>query len=163
MAELGDRVSEPRGGYETSEGTRRAMRGNVSRDTSVELKLRRALWAAGLRGYRKNYKKLPGKPDVVFTRAKLAIFVHGCYWHRCPHCTRNLTPTANSAYWTAKFARNVERDKRHVEELKGMGFETHIVWECQVARSLSTIVSAISDWVLSRRLRADNRMSKQCK
>ena len=152
MAELSDRVSEPRGGYETSEGTRRAMRGNVSRDTLVELKLRRALWAAGLRGYRKNYKQLPGKPDIVFTKAKLAIFVHGCFWHRCPHCTRNLTPTANNAYWTAKFARNIERDQRRITELEGLGYRVLIVWECQVAGDLAGVVAMLSSELKEPRL-----------
>src|SRR5687767_15564066 len=75
-----------------AESTRRSMQGNRSEGTKPELAFRKALWQAGLRGYRKNSKKLPGSPDVVFGKSKLAVFVHRCFWHGCPHCQRNRSP-----------------------------------------------------------------------
>jgi len=115
-----------------AEATRRSMQGNRSVGTQPEETLRKALWAAGIRGYRKNVKGLPGKPDIVFPRLKLAVFVHGCYWHQCPICTRNRAPKTNAAYWQAKFAANQERDERNAEGLRGLGYQVLVVWECQV-------------------------------
>ncbi len=106
------------------------MRANTAKDTKPELALRRALWASGLRGYRKNVRRLPGSPDVVFGRARLAIFVHGCYWHSCPLCTRGRAPKTNAAYWEAKFAGNRERDARSAAALSALGYRVHVVWEC---------------------------------
>ncbi len=114
------------------EGTRRSMQGNRGTGTSPEVRLRKALWAAGLRGYRKNVRKLPGKPDVVFGRAKVAVFVHGCYWHQCPRCTRNRAPKTNALYWQAKFAANVERDARNEAALRDLGYRVVVVWECEL-------------------------------
>jgi DNA mismatch endonuclease (patch repair protein) len=116
------------------EATRKSMRGNRGTDTKPELLLRRSLWSAGIRGYRKNVAKLPGKPDVVFGRAKLAVFVHGCYWHQCPHCKRNLTPSTNSAYWAAKFQANRERDELQKAALEAADWQVLVLWECEVKR-----------------------------
>jgi DNA mismatch endonuclease (patch repair protein) len=122
-----------------AEATRKSMRGNRSYDTKPELRFRSALWAAGLRGYRKNVRKLPGKPDVVYGRAKLAIFVHGCFWHQCPHCARNRAPKANAAYWSAKFLANAERDARNVAALEALGYRVHVVWECRLKDALKVV------------------------
>ncbi|CAN5416815.1 DNA mismatch endonuclease Vsr [soil metagenome] len=110
------------------------MRANRSRDTGPELRLRRALWAAGLRGYRVARKGLPGRPDIVFGPSKLAIFVHGCFWHRCPHCPLRSEPKTNAAYWQAKFEGNVERDKRQKAELESLGWRVMVIWECQLRK-----------------------------
>ena len=118
--------------WEVREATRKTMQANRGKDTKPELTLRRALWAAGLRGYRKNVRKLPGTPDIVFGPARLAIFVHGCYWHSCPTCTRNRTPKTNAAYWQAKFAGNQERDARNQAKLSEMGWRVLVVWECEL-------------------------------
>lgn len=122
-----------------AEATRRSMRGNRGYDTKPELRVRSALWAAGLRGYRKNVRKLPGKPDMVYGRAKLAIFVHGCFWHQCPHCARNRVPKANAAYWAAKFLANAERDARNVAALEAKGYRVHVVWECRLKDTLKVV------------------------
>lgn len=121
--------------WEVREATRKTMRANRGRDTGPELALRRALWAAGLRGYRKNVRKLPGSPDVVFGPARLAIFVHGCYWHSCPTCTRNRTPKTNAAYWQAKFEGNRARDARDQAKLIEMGWRVLVIWECELKPS----------------------------
>ncbi|MBM6775312.1 very short patch repair endonuclease [Olsenella profusa] len=109
------------------------MQANRSKDTSPELTVRAALRAAGLTGYRLHWKKAPGKPDVCFPGRRLAIFVHGCFWHRCPHCSPSR-PKTHSAFWQAKFARNRERDARDCAELVGMGWTVVVVWECQLRR-----------------------------
>ena len=126
-----------------AEATRKSMRSNRGTESSPERRLRGALWSAGLRGYRKNVRTLPGKPDIVFGRAKLAIFVHGCYWHQCPHCTRNRTPKKNAAFWQAKFAANAERDTRNFKALKDLGYEILVVWECQL-KNMDKVVANIS-------------------
>lgn len=127
----------------TTEGARKSMRANHGKDSGPELRLRRALWNAGLRGYRKNVRSLPGKPDIVFGPARLVIFVHGCFWHRCPTCKRNLTPAANAAYWESKFARNVERDRANVVALEAMGYRVETIWECELRCHLGGVVERI--------------------
>lgn len=132
-----------------AEGTARAMRGNRGKDTKPELTLRQALWKAGLRGYRKNVRKLPGKPDVVFGRAKVAVFVHGCYWHQCPRCARNRTPRTNAAFWQAKFEGNRERDARDQAALEALGYSVLVLWECEIKRS-EGVVDRVRELVSGR-------------
>lgn len=99
-----------------------------SRDTAPELTLRRALHARGLR-YRL-YAKLPGKPDLVFPRARVAVFVDGCYWHGCPlHATR---PKTNADWWAAKLDRNMERDREVDAALAATGWRVIRMWAHQV-------------------------------
>ena len=125
------------------EATAKTMRANRGTDTKPELALRKALWAAGLRGYRKNVRKLPGKPDVVFGRARLAVFVHGCYWHQCPRCTRNRKPKTNAAYWEAKFAENAARDARQQAALAEAGWQVLVVWECELKADVGGAVERV--------------------
>ena len=132
-----------------AEATRRSMQGNRSTNTSPEVKLRKALWAAGLRGYRKNVRKLPGKPDIVFGRAKLAIFVNGCYWHQCPKCTRNRAPKTNARYWAAKFEANQQRDQRIHAELAALGYVVCVAWECDVKSNLEALLADIKSRLTS--------------
>ena len=82
-----------------------------SKDTSPELAIRRALHALGLR-YRLGNTHLPGKPDIVFPRQKVAVFVHGCFWHRHENCKVANMPKSNTAFWQAKFDRNIARDQQ---------------------------------------------------
>ena len=95
----------------SSPAVRNVMRANRARDTGPELRLRRALREAGLGGYRLNWKKAPGRPDIAYPGRKVAIFVHGCYWHHCPRCYPNL-PKSNPEFWARKFELNRERDAR---------------------------------------------------
>lgn len=108
------------------------MSANRSKDTKPELILRKALWAAGHRGYRLHYKKVPGRPDISFGK-RIAIFVHGCFWHRCPRCTTSL-PKTNTEFWQAKFDRNVARDARKKADLKNLGWTIITVWECDLQK-----------------------------
>jgi DNA mismatch endonuclease (patch repair protein) len=102
-----------------------------ARDTKPEIALRRALRSRGI-GYRLVAKDLPGRPDVVFRGARLAVFVHGCFWHRHPGCRKATTPKSSVEFWQAKFQRNAARDVRNVRDLEAMGWAVGIVWECEV-------------------------------
>jgi DNA mismatch endonuclease (patch repair protein) len=137
-----DRLREA---FRVSEGTAKAMRANRSTETSPELLLRRGLWAAGLRGYRKNLRRLPGVPDVVFSRARLCVFVHGCFWHGCRRCSRNLTPRQNAAYWQAKIARNRDRDARLQAYLVEAGWRVLVVWECELRADPASAVKQVQE------------------
>ena len=112
---------------------RHSMQGNKRANTKPELLVRQRLREAGLTGYRLQWKKAPGRPDIAFPGRKIAIFVNGCFWHRCPHCNPS-TPKRNVEYWQAKFHRNVERDKQAVAELEEMGWTAITIWECQLKR-----------------------------
>lgn len=114
----------------SSEGRRRNMQANRRRDTKPELALRSALHQSGLR-YRCGLRlDLPGgrvRPDIVFTRRKVAVFVDGCFWHSCPaHGSR---PSVNQSYWSPKLTRNVERDAKNSELLHEAGWIVVRIWE----------------------------------
>lgn len=113
--------------------SRHSMQGNKRKDTKPELLVRQRLRAAGLTGYRLQWKKAPGRPDIAFPGRKVAIFVNGCFWHRCPHCNPS-TPKRNTEFWEAKFRRNVERDARAIAELKELGWTPITIWECELKR-----------------------------
>ena len=120
----------------------RCMRANRGRDTEPELKLRAGLRSRGLIGYRVAPRTLPGRPDVAFTRWKLAIFVHGCFWHHCPTCYPAL-PIAHRDFWREKFEQNGVRDERRVRQLEALGWEVLEVWECQVHKSLERVLDRV--------------------
>lgn len=108
------------------------MRAVKSRDTGPEQKVRRAAHALGLR-FRLGRDDLPGKPDLVFPARRVALFVHGCFWHGhdCPRGAR--VPQANRAYWLAKIGRNVARDKASLAALRKLGWKPAVIWECETA------------------------------
>ena len=115
----------------SSEAVRRSMMGNKAKDTKPELELRRLLREAGYPGYRLHWKKAPGRPDIAYPGRKVAIFVNGCFWHRCPHCSPAL-PKTNGEFWEAKFEANVGRDARKIAELESAGWTVVTVWECEI-------------------------------
>ena len=110
------------------------------RDTKPELEIRRRLFASGMRGYRLR-PKLPGKPDIVYSRAKLAIFIDGCFWHGCPRCYTR--PATRQRYWDNKLAENVSRDKVIDSSLKEMGWKTLHFWEHDVKKTPERIVKRV--------------------
>lgn len=107
------------------------MRRVRSKDTSPELKVRKALTAMGLR-YRLHRRDLPGSPDIVMPGRRLAIFIHGCFWHGhdCPRGAR--VPKANQDYWLAKIGRNRERDAGSLQALTALGWKVLVLWECEM-------------------------------
>jgi len=125
-----------------SEKTSRVMSANRGSNTILEKILSKALWSGGLRGYLKNYKEVPGKPDIVFKREKIAIFANGCFWHHCPKCNFPL-PKTNRSFWRKKFALNKQRDVAKIKELHEMGWRTLVVWECDTKKSTDNIVRKV--------------------
>ncbi len=100
------------------------------RGTAAELAVRRELRKARI-GFRTNAKHLPGRPDVYVPSKKIAIFVHGCFWHRHRNCVATTFPKTNVEYWRAKFADNLERDRKKSRALRKLGYRVFVVWECQ--------------------------------
>ena len=113
------------------EVTSKIMRSIRGKDTKPELLFRAALFRVGVRGYRIHSKKIVGCPDVAFLGRKIAIFVHGCFWHRCPSCSLSL-PKSHSEFWKIKFEKNIARDKRNEYSLVTTGWKVVTIWECQI-------------------------------
>lgn len=114
-----------------NESTSKVMSSIKGKDTKPELLLRKALWHLGGRGYRLHWRKAPGRPDITFVGRKVAVFVNGCFWHRCPNCNPSI-PKANRKFWLTKFNKNKQRDLRKEQELRQLNWSVMIVWECQI-------------------------------
>lgn len=144
----------------TREATRHVMQANKSKNTKPELKVREALRAAGLSGYRLHWKKAPGKPDICFPGRRVAIFVNGCFWHRCPHCGLPM-PKSNVAFWEAKFARNRARDARDNALLVSEGWTVITIWECRLKKGRfdATMAEVVREIRRAEALAAAGRMS----
>jgi len=108
---------------------------NMSRirgkNTGPEVKLRKMLFAKGIRGYRIHYN-LPGKPDIVFIKKKIVIFVDGCFWHKCPVDFQE--PETRKEFWMKKIQSNVDRDKKVNSELKDQGWKIIRIWEHEIRK-----------------------------
>jgi len=135
-------VRDKRSPKPKNETVSRVMSANKAKNTLPEVIFRKKLWNAGMRGYRLNYKKIPGRPDIVFVSKKMAIFIHGCFWHRCPYC--NLSnPKNNITFWKTKFEKNKQRDKKKTRELKHLGWIVLTIWECQIKKNISNQINKI--------------------
>lgn len=110
------------------------MRKIRNKDTEPELTVRRLCREIGFAGYRIHRKDLPGKPDLAWIGRKLAIFVHGCFWHGhdCPEGIRK--PKSNYDYWISKIKRNQQRDARNIADLRAAGWCVLILWECEISQ-----------------------------
>ena len=106
------------------------MAGIRSRDTAPELVVRRIAYRMGLR-FRLHRKDLPGQPDLVFPKHRLAVFVHGCFWHQHEACRYAHIPKSRTEYWKDKFNRNVARDRRNEQALRTLGWDVLVIWECE--------------------------------
>ena len=131
--------------WASSDAARKAMKSNRSRDTHAELAVRRLVHAAGLR-YRVNARPEPElrrTADLLFRRARVAVFIDGCYWHGCPeHFTM---PASNTAYWTAKIARNRERDRDTTSLLEERGWLVLRFWEHDAPVRVADVIAAFVD------------------
>jgi DNA mismatch endonuclease, patch repair protein len=101
-----------------------------SKDTKPEMRVRRALHGAGLR-YVLHDRRLPGAPDLVFPSRHIALFVHGCFWHRHEGCAAARLPKSRRQFWEPKLMGNAERDRRQVADLERLGWKVVIIWECE--------------------------------
>lgn len=113
-----------------------------AKNTKPELILRKALYHSSLRGYRLHWKKAPGRPDIAYPGDKIAVFVHGCFWHRCPYCNPSF-PKSHTEFWEEKFRKNIERDQRKSKELEESGWKVFVFWECQIRENLQRCLDAI--------------------
>lgn len=134
----------------TPEQRRRNMQAIRSKDTTIELMLRKALWAKGVR-YRKNYKKLIGKPDIAITKHKIAVFCDSDYWHGYDWENRNQRIKSNRDYWVPKIERNMERDREVTASLQNEGWLVLRFWEWQIRKHLSECVETILQAIESRK------------
>ena len=134
----------------SSHAVHNVMVANKSTNTKPELIVRRLLRDAGFPGYRLHWRIDGGggryicRPDISFPGRKLAIFVHGCFWHRCPKCDLDL-PKSNVDYWSQKFENNVERDRKKETSLQEMGWRVHTIWECELDDGASQVVEILNN------------------
>ena len=128
------------------------------RDTQPEKTLRSLLHRNGLR-FRIHDKRLPGHPDIVLPKYRSVIFVHGCFWHRHPGCRYASVPETRSAFWNEKFSRNVERDRRNVFLLEEAGWNTIIVWECELKKNPAVVLENTLALLRNRAKRISERTS----
>ena len=135
-------IKDNRSPIPLNENISRVMSSNKAKNTKPELKLRKSLCANGIKGYRLNWKKVPGSPDIAFPGRKIAIFINGCYWHRCPHCKLPL-PKTNTEFWKEKFQANIFRDKKKEKELLHLGWIVLVFWECKINENIKNCIYKI--------------------
>ena len=136
-------VRDKRSPMPSNEHVSEVMSANAGSNTHPEIRLRQALRRAGHIGYRLHRKDLPGRPDIAFIGPKVAIFVNGCFWHRCPICDLPL-PKSNTEFWRSKFDANVKRDAEKCNRLRSEGWVVITVWECQIKKDVDEAVRTIS-------------------
>ena len=136
--------------------THKIMSAVKSKDTRPELRLRKALWKEGLR-YRVNYKKLPGKPDIVFTKLKVVVFCDGDFWHGHNWAIRGQSSlqeelSGYSKYWKDKILRNIERDEENNKALKAQGWRVVRIWESDIKNDLDRCVDTVKEALFEQKL-----------
>lgn len=131
----------------TPDQRKRIMAAVRSKDTTPEIRLRRALFQAGIRGWRCHYERAPGKPDLAWPALRVALFVDGAFWHG--HPSRHK-PGRSGAYWDSKIAGNVARDREADASLEAAGWAVIRVWDFDVRRNLASVVDRIVSTLASR-------------
>ncbi|ABD70785.1 T/G mismatch-specific endonuclease [Rhodoferax ferrireducens T118] len=128
----------------------RMMSGIKGKNTQPEILVRRMLFASGYR-FRLHRRDLPGTPDIVMPGRKIAIFVHGCFWHFHRGCRFAKMPVTRADFWKAKLEANMERDRRAVERLQGLGWRVLCVWECSTrdAKATVSLQGTLCEWIES--------------
>lgn len=134
----------------TPEQRRKNMQHIRSKDTSIEIKLRKALWHEGIR-YRKNYKALPGKPDIAITKYRIAVFCDSSFWHGRDFEKKKPVAT-NHQYWDAKIRRNMERDNEVNQQLRAAGWTVLRFWDIDINKSLDECINTIIEAVLESKV-----------
>lgn len=143
----------------TKEQRHKNMKNIKSKDTSIENKLRKALWEKGYR-YRKNYKELPGKPDIVLTKYKIVIFCDGEFFHGKDWeiLKPRLENGDNSEYWVKKIARNIERDEEVDKQLLFLGWTVIRFWGKDIKKDVNECVKVIEEVIWDRKLDLDEEI-----
>lgn len=121
----------------------------TGKNTKPEMLLRSLLHREGFR-FRLHDKRLPGKPDIVLPRYRTVIFVNGCFWHRHRNCKYAYTPKSRQEFWLNKFEETVRRDRKKQEMLTNMGWHVIVVWECELKKDSTPLISDISSRLLER-------------
>lgn len=118
-----------------------------SSNTKPEVVVRKFLWSLGYR-YRLYKKSLPGKPDIFIPKIKTAVFINGCFWHQHPGCKRSTMPKSRIDYWKPKLERNVKRQAEQLEQLRQIGINSLIFWECEAKNAdiLTKKITAIAEF-----------------
>ena len=125
------------------EARSRVMSRVRNRNTSLELYVRRAVWAEGFR-YRLHVRKLPGTPDLVLPKYRLAVFVHGCFWHQ-HGCSKSKRPSSNREFWDRKLNGNLARDVRDRHKLEELGWIVETIWECVLTEETNSLLMLLRD------------------
>ena len=118
------------------------------KDTAPEVLVRKLLWRSGLR-FRLHESGLPGRPDIVLRRWRVAVFVHGCFWHHHDNCPLFRLPATRTDFWEAKLKRNQERDLDAIRMLRMAGWRVAVVWECALRHSPKDTGSRLVSWIRS--------------
>jgi DNA mismatch endonuclease (patch repair protein) len=117
----------------TKKQRKKCMKNIKGSDTELELSFRKYIWNKGLRGYRVN-NSIKGKPDLYFPKQKIAIFIDGCFWHKCPECY--VRPKSRNKYWDAKIENNVKRDEKITKELTKQGIDVLRFWGHEIKNNI---------------------------
>lgn len=130
------------------EARSRMMSGIRGKNTRPEVAVRKLLFASGYR-FRLHRKDLPGAPDIVLPSKRIAIFVHGCFWHRHEGCKYATLPKTRPEFWLEKLSGNAARDLRTMAELRNMDWRVLTVWECSLKgpAALESLQPALIDWI----------------
>ena len=125
---------------------------NMSRikgkDTSPEVSVRSFLFRHGFR-FRKNVNSLPGRPDIVLPKYRTVIFINGCFWHHHEGCSYATVPKTRTAYWSAKFERNVSNDRKNKLLLEKLGWKVITIWECSLKKDFAVTMTNLIDYLNS--------------
>ena len=116
------------------------------KETKPEILVRKFLFSKGFR-YRKNDKRLFGKPDIVLPKYKTVIFIHGCFWHNHENCPKSAFPQTNYEFWKNKIQGNTERDKKNQKQLQEIGWKVIILWQCQI-KNRNLFENSMNDLVI---------------
>lgn len=138
----GTYIRDGRAPIPEKDSTSKIMSSIKGRNTKPELMVRKELWKKGIRGYRLHWKKVPGTPDISFPGKKIAIFIHGCFWHRCPTCNPT-NPKSHNEFWKNKFQKNIDRDRSKIELLTADNWRTLVIWECEIKNNLTKCTNEI--------------------
>lgn len=125
-----------------------------NKNTKPEQLVCKSLFRLGYR-YRKNDKRLPGKPDIYLPKYKTVILINGCFWHGHENCSKSKLPETNCEFWKEKIDKNIKRDKKNILLLENLGVYVILVWECEINKSLESVIKNI-DSKLKLRLNKTN-------